>query len=922
MALQLLTGKEVIRTHRHWRLLMKRMIWSAEEALRRDEARLETMPPSDLHVLTTVAAIRAPPLVDVEDQQEAAGAQQVTEDATAHSKASRGIGLQASNEAFYDDWLHRGEADPLRSMCHYLYGMYVRPKSRTTAAALGRPCFEFDQHYTKAKSFVQVLLYSPEVPYLHGFTVPSKDQDLATNSLAHLVLFRPTRCPGATFCRDTAAHAQVYIGQAFCAGKPASPGWQPGLSKPSSRGGALRGRRRFIEQWRAYEALLQTLATERADPKIHRARKLATLTDITSEREWWYPGAETGSMVHKWLLPWLLGAGRHVYQGPWLDGGCRHLDRPRVPLARPRYTQQHHQSVHRHHGRAVLISLPLYCAFLVLRLAGHVKEDDGATMFILNCTEEYQLASQKARVLGVPFRFTSLGVHQDQLLPEEFFAVQVLEASGNLDMMAEARRRPRPSQLHPDAVADDPDGVQEGWGADHVDVTEMEDGLVPDAEVDEFPEAKFEAEPGVHYAPLLRVTEDRVIQVVHRLGVLPRLDRRAGDRYANISLFHLNHASAHAALGDAVAVSRAWHASHAISNQLPVRRQNEALKQQASLREARKGLDDQTTEDTPVAYRPDAGPELTSEPPPVVRAELPSTDETPVTMGRRLMAESGVANSEDQYNASLLALYPLQGLVEWAIGRGRLQDLAEPRQLRQLLAEAPQEFVQRLFLHGPGGSGKTYFVNEVVLPVLRRFCPGAFQAMASQNSAARLIAGATMHAMAAMTRNQALTARKPTRGALEKLKKGWEALACVLLDEASLMPPDLLAMVSARAGWARSELLRLSPDMFVERPFGDILLQIMLGDFLQLNPVRSHSLMEAFLEDTGVAVPRVPAATSDLDRQGYSIFRHRCRQDCRQKSGRTGLSQMLVGLSRTASFACRCDSGPRYTSAMHCLCVW
>ena len=93
--------------------------------------------------------------------------------------------------------------------------------------------------------------------------------------------------------------------------------------------------------------------------------------------------------------------------------------------------------------------------------------------------------------------------------------------------------------------------------ADHVDAVEMEDGLVPDVEVDELPEAKFEAEPGAHYAPLLRVTEDRVIQVARRLGVLSRLDGRAGDRYANIRLFHLNHVSAHAALGDAVAVSRA-----------------------------------------------------------------------------------------------------------------------------------------------------------------------------------------------------------------------------------------------------------------------------------------------------------------------------------------------------------------------------
>ena len=52
-AVQLLTGREVIRTHSHWRLFMKRLIWSAEEALRRDETRVHSTPSAELHALTT-----------------------------------------------------------------------------------------------------------------------------------------------------------------------------------------------------------------------------------------------------------------------------------------------------------------------------------------------------------------------------------------------------------------------------------------------------------------------------------------------------------------------------------------------------------------------------------------------------------------------------------------------------------------------------------------------------------------------------------------------------------------------------------------------------------------------------------------------------------------------------------------------------
>jgi hypothetical protein len=247
-------------------------------------------------------------------------------------------------------------------------------------------------------------------------------------------------------------------------------------------------------------------------------------------------------------------------------------------------------------------------------------------------------------------------------------------------------------------------------------------------------------------------------------------------------------------------------------------------------------------------------------------------------MARRLMAQSGVANSEDQYNASLLAIYPIQQLYDWAAGEGRLEAFRQPGSFRALLNDVPEGYVQRLFLHGPGGSGKTYFVNEVVLPVLRHFCPGAFQAMASQNSAARLIGGATMHAMGAMCRGQNLSTRKPSLQAMVKLKQVWEALVGILLDEASLMPPELLAAVNVRAGWARCDRRGGQDRNFTEHTFGDILLQIMLGDFLQLNPVLSHTLLEAFLENTGITVPRVPVQTSQMDKDGYQIFRGFCKQ--------------------------------------------
>jgi hypothetical protein len=214
-------------------------------------------------------------------------------------------------------------------------------------------------------------------------------------------------------------------------------------------------------------------------------------------------------------------------------------------------------------------------------------------------------------------------------------------------------------------------------------------------EVDEIPAAKFEAEPGVRYDPMLRIPEHQVMKVVHRLDVLKELDRRAQDRYANIELFHRNHYMAQEAAHQAVAVDSAWHVPHAEKRKLATSTENEALKRQATLREARKAHDsDDDAEDAEARFAqcgPDMWPEAASEPPTVVRVELPCRDETPATLARCLMAQSGVANSEGQYNACLLALWPLQQLVEWVDKEeGGRAHLTQPHLLKQILAKMPE----------------------------------------------------------------------------------------------------------------------------------------------------------------------------------------------------------------------------------------
>ena len=184
--------------------------------------------------------------------------------------------------------------------------------------------------------------------------------------------------------------------------------------------------------------------------------------------------------------------------------------------------------------------------------------------------------------------------------------------------------------------------------------------------------------------------------------------------------------------------------------------------------------------------------------------------------------------------------------------------------------------VARIFVHGPGGSGKTFMLKEVILPVYEEYLPGASRGIAAQNSAARLIGGSTFHHMAGLTRGQELLFQKPSKSKKEAIHKKWARLALAFVDEISLTAPNLLAMLHASACYGRMDI---GPEDFLDNIFGNVLCQILAGDFLQLNPVCARSLMEAF----GIEVPGAPRYEKmeeqqrrkklDVDEHGLAVFR-------------------------------------------------
>ena len=121
------------------------------------------------------------------------------------------VRLRLRTDSFYDDYLHRGGLElgphgklvetPLHSMSYYTYGMWVRVVEGDPDD-LAACQFAFAAHHTKYANYVQELRKTPVVPYLHGFTMPTREKDAETNACLKQVLLRPHHCSGRNKCRS------------------------------------------------------------------------------------------------------------------------------------------------------------------------------------------------------------------------------------------------------------------------------------------------------------------------------------------------------------------------------------------------------------------------------------------------------------------------------------------------------------------------------------------------------------------------------------------------------------------------------------------------------------------------------------------------------------------------------------------------
>ena len=150
-----------------------------------------------------------------------------------------------------------------------------------------------------------------------------------------------------------------------------------------------------------------------------------------------------------------------------------------------------------------------------------------------------------------------------------------------------------------------------------------------------------------------------------------------------------------------------------------------------------------------------------------------------------------------------------------------------------------------LGIPGAGKSACIKWLREFFEEVLGWEAGVQFQCMASQNTMAALIGGATVHTWGGIPVNSTVAAdkihNKANDGDVDALFLACLGMRWLIFDETSTLSPGLLGLLDAylRRACARHPYAR-SQDRH-RRPFGGLNL-LFCGDFWQLTPVKNHAV--------------------------------------------------------------------------------
>ena len=200
------------------------------------------------------------------------------------------------------------------------------------------------------------------------------------------------------------------------------------------------------------------------------------------------------------------------------------------------------------------------------------------------------------------------------------------------------------------------------------------------------------------------------------------------------------------------------------------------------------------------------------------------------TAVRLLKTEKGIDLTPEQEDFLALVTDHVDRVLEFETRRRacwpRECGLDEPKQMR-------------IFLGGPGGSGKSEVVR-ILRGLFGYLYEGldAIKCLAASNSAARGIGGDTVHSGLFLRGTSRLTL-KELEGCPDKLRAAWQDVRALIVEEVSLVSPQMFAGMSYRLCKARRTTAGACPSLYShpDHMFGRIPLVVMLGDFMQLAPL-------------------------------------------------------------------------------------
>ena len=156
-----------------------------------------------------------------------------------------------------------------------------------------------------------------------------------------------------------------------------------------------------------------------------------------------------------------------------------------------------------------------------------------------------------------------------------------------------------------------------------------------------------------------------------------------------------------------------------------------------------------------------------------------------------------------------------------------------------------------ILLMGQGGSGKTAVVQEIVLPTLDFLfgCEATLIVCAKWSQAENISTdthkAVTCHRAASVGIQSYRNANMLPGDKKQALQRTWENLRCLVLEEVSMIGPDLYNLLLFRSFHGRRSRWNVPESEYdkLQGAFGRMPIVLHLGDFLQKKPIGGYSIL-------------------------------------------------------------------------------